>query len=103
MQMRVYAIGWSIVFLVLFASGCQTAQKISLWERHCGACHDGKTVLNGKTTLAKEQMVAKYKTSDEFARACLGTPSCMNILKHERRLFTEVGNEIGIKNNNSKQ
>lgn len=96
--MRIYAIGCCSALLLLFVSGCQTDQKINLWERHCGACHDGKTMLNGKITLDKEQMIAKYKSSDEFTNACIGTASCMNILKHEKKLFTEVGNEIGIKN-----
>ena len=59
-------------------------------------------MLNGKITLDKEQMIAKYKTLDDFTSACIGTVSCMNILKHEKKLFTEVGNEIGIKNNAKK-
>ncbi len=87
-----------IIVLLFIASGCQKAQNISLWERHCEACHDGKTMLNGKITPDKEQMKTKYKTIDEFTNACIGSVSCMDILKHEKKLFREVGAEIGIKN-----
>ncbi len=69
---------------------------MSLWARHCATCHDGKTVLNGKVIISREQMKSKYKTLDEFSNACAGTASCMNILKHNKKLFVEVGKEIGI-------
>ena len=87
-----------IIVLLFITSSCHKAQDISLWERHCESCHDGKTMLNGKITLDKEQMKTKYKTLDEFSNACIGSVSCMDILKHEKKLFKEVGMEIGIKN-----
>ncbi len=86
-----------IVFLLMAISGCGKTDHISLWDRHCGACHDGQTILNGKVVMDKEQMKVKYKTYEEFADACSHSPSCMNIMKHEKKLFADVGKEIGIK------
>ncbi len=73
------------------------SSSISLWERMCEACHDGKTVLNGKTVIDKEQMKAKYRTIDDLVKAvtCEGH-SCMNILKHDEELVRSVGREIGV-------
>jgi hypothetical protein len=73
------------------------AQRVSLWERMCEACHDGNTVLNGKVVIDKEQLKKKYRTLDELVKAvtCEGPP-CMNILKHDKKLVREVGEEIGI-------
>jgi hypothetical protein len=77
---------------------CEKTEHISLWDRHCAACHDGKTVLNGNVVINMDQMKAKYKTLDEFSNTCAGHASamCMNILKHDKKLFIEVGREIGI-------
>lgn len=86
-----------LLFFLVIISGCQKTEQISLWDRHCGACHDGKTVLNGQVVMDKEQMKMKYKTLDQFADACAHSPSCMNIVKHEKRLFMDAGREIGIK------
>ncbi len=86
-----------LLFSFFFTLSCDTT-SISLWERHCEACHDGKTILNGKVVLDNEKMTEKYKTLGEFKNACKGAPPCMNILKHEERLFVEVGKELGIKN-----
>lgn len=55
-------------------------------------------MLNGKVVPDKEQMKAKYKTLDEFAKACAGAPVCMNIVKHEEKLLRGAGTEIGLKN-----
>jgi hypothetical protein len=73
------------------------AQRVSLWERMCEACHDGKTVLNGKVVIDKEDIKERYRTLDELVKAvtCEGPP-CMNILKHDMKLVREVGEEIGI-------
>ncbi len=46
--------------------------------------------------MNRDQMKSKYKTLDEFSNACVGTASCMNILKHDKKLFIEVGKAIGI-------
>jgi hypothetical protein len=86
-----------LFLLLLFAPACNKPTCISLWERHCEACHDGKTLLNGIIVINREQMKEKYKTLTEFSNACTGSASCMNILKHDRKLFIEVGREIGIK------
>jgi hypothetical protein len=102
MLMKANVLGIIIVLLFAMAS-CHKAQNISLWERHCEACHDGKTMLNGKITLDREQMTNKYKNLDEFANACIGSASCMDILKHEKKLFREVGMEIGIKDTAGRQ
>ena len=85
-----------LICLLFFSWSCRKTERISLWERHCAACHDGKTILNGKVVINKEQMKSKYKTLDEFSNACAGTASCMNILKHDKKLFIEVGKAIGI-------
>ena len=84
-------------FLLLFVAGCQKTEQITLWDRHCGACHDGKTILNSQVVMDKEQMIMKYKRLDEFANTCSQSPSCMNIIKHDKKLFLDVGKEIGIK------
>jgi hypothetical protein len=84
------------LFLFVAVSGCQKAQQISLWDRHCSSCHDGKTKLNNKVVLDKEQLKTKYKTTKDFANACTASPSCMNIVKHDKKLFLSVGTEIGI-------
>ena len=90
------------IIIILFFSFCPTlscqTQRIGLWERHCEACHDGKTILNGKVVIDKEQMKAQYKTLDELGNACAGAPTCMNIVKHKEKLLREVGAEIGITN-----
>jgi len=87
-----------LIFAIWFISGCSKVQSVNSWERHCASCHDGKTMLNGKVVPDKEQMKAKYKTLDEFAKACEGAPACMNIVKHEEKLLREVGTEIGLLN-----
>ena len=94
----IYPIGiFMILICTLFsASSCRKPENISLWARHCATCHDGKTVLNGKVVMNREQITSKYRTLDEFSNACAGTASCMNILKHDKKLFIEVGKEIGI-------
>ena len=84
------------LLLTLSSCSCKT-EYVSLWERHCQACHDGKTMLNGNIVMDKEQMKTKYKTLDEFSNACAGSAACMNILKHNKKLFIGVGREIGIK------
>ena len=78
-------------------------QHNSLWERMCGACHDGKTVLNGKVVIDREQIKAKYETIDDLVAAvsCEGAP-CMNILKHDEKLVRKVGKELGIKDTTRK-
>ncbi len=83
-----------VPLLAGFSSG---TQRNSLWERMCEACHDGKTVLNGKVVIDREQMKTKYKTVDELVKAvtCEGPP-CMNILKHDEKLVRKVGKEIGL-------
>jgi hypothetical protein len=86
------------LFAFCFISGCSKIQPVNSWDRHCESCHDGKTMLNGKVVPTKEQMRAKYKTLDEFAKACAGAPACMNIVKHEEKLLREAGTEIGLKN-----
>lgn len=88
----------ALLLLFVFVSSCSKPQRISLWEIKCEACHDGKTMLNGKVVIDKEQMKARYKTLDEFASACENSPQCMNILKHEKGLLREVGEEIGLRN-----
>ena len=92
----------SFIIILIFAcgliSGCSKMQSAHSWERHCESCHDGKTILNGNVVLDKEQMKLKYKTLDEFAQACAGAPTCMNIVKHEEKLLREAGMEIGLRN-----
>jgi hypothetical protein len=80
----------------IFTSGCARPGKISQWERKCEACHDGKTKLGEKVVIGKEQLKSKYKSLDAFINACSGSPSCMNILKHNKELLRAVGKEIGI-------
>jgi hypothetical protein len=86
-----------LFFLFMIISGCQKTDHLTLWDRHCGACHDGKTVLNNQVVADKDQMKMKYRSLEEFASACSDSPSCMNIMKHEEKLFLDVGKEIGIK------
>jgi len=97
--MRPKAIRCVIILMYAFSfiSGCSRVQSVNSWERHCESCHDGKTMLNGKVVPDREQMKAKYKTLDEFTKACAGAPSCMNIVKHEEKLLRETGTEIGLK------
>ncbi len=87
----------ALFLLILPALGCERTPGVSLWERHCEACHDGKTVLNGKVVPGREQIKEKYKTLEEFTSACANSPVCMNIVKHEEGLLKEVGIEIGIR------
>lgn len=85
-----------VLLVLLFAVNCEKTHPISSWERHCAACHDGKTVLNGKVVIGREEMIAKYKTLKAFVNACEGSASCMNILKHQETLLRETGKEMGI-------
>ncbi len=86
-----------LFLLILPVLSCNKTQGASLWERHCEACHDGKTVLNGKVVASKEQIKQKYRNLEEFSNACANSPVCMNIVKHEEKLLLKVGTEIGIK------
>jgi hypothetical protein len=88
----------AFIAISLFTVGCQT-ERVSLWKRHCESCHDGKTVLNGRTVLNKEQLASKYQTIEQLLKACEISPSCMNILKHDKKLLRNVGKEIGLKEN----
>jgi hypothetical protein len=85
-----------LLFPLLAGFGTSTS-NISLWDRMCASCHDGKTVLDGKVVIDREQMKAKYKTLDQLVDAvtCQGPP-CMNILRHDEKLVRQVGREIGI-------
>jgi hypothetical protein len=87
-----------VLFFPLLVGFSDKTPHISLWERMCESCHDGKTVLNGKVVIDKEQMKAKYKTLESLVNAvsCEGPP-CMNILKHDEKLVRRVGKELGIK------
>jgi hypothetical protein len=85
-----------ILFSFLFTLCCAKPQPMTSWERHCAACHDGETVLNGKVLMNREGMKAKYRNLKEFVNACEGSGACMNILKHQEKLLTEVGKELGI-------
>ena len=82
--------------VLLFCFCCQRIQYTSLWEKHCEACHDGKTVLNGKVVADKASLKEKYNTLDAFANACGNTPMCMNILKHDEKLLRKVGKELEL-------
>ncbi len=93
-------LGIAALFLIIPLMSCVKSQEVSLWERHCEACHDGKTVINGKVLAGKEQIREKYKTLESFASACTNSPACMNIVKHEERLLIKVGTELGIKKGN---
>jgi len=84
------------ILCCMFCVACVKPQQISLWDRHCAACHDGRTVLNGKVAADREQMKSKYKTLSDFTNACAGASACMNIVKHEEKLFVDVAAEIGI-------
>ncbi len=98
MTIKAIAILMILLCPLFFTASCEKPEHISLWDRHCAACHDGKTVLNGNVVINRDQIKAKYKTLDEFSNACGGPASgmCMNILKHDKKLFVEVGREIGI-------
>jgi hypothetical protein len=85
---------------VLVMVGCQPEQ-ISLWKRHCDSCHKGKTSFKDRTVMNKEHLTAKYETIEQLLEACETSPSCMNILKHNKKLLREVGKEIGLKENTS--
>jgi hypothetical protein len=102
--MRVKALKIIVIMLCsfLFTLGCAKPQTMSSWDRHCVACHDGETVLNGKVLMHREGMKAKYKNLEEFVNACEGSGACMNILKHQKKLLTEVGKELGISDSSRK-
>jgi hypothetical protein len=88
-----------IVLLLPFLAGFgASTSNIGLWDRMCAACHDGTTVLNGKVVIDKDQIKAKYKTTNELVKAvtCEGAP-CMNILKHDEKLVRQVGKELGLR------
>jgi hypothetical protein len=87
----------ALLFSFWATAGCNKPRQVSLWERHCASCHDGRTVLNGKVLAGREQMKATYATLGDFTKACAGAAQCMNIIKHEENLFAEVGAEIGIR------
>ncbi len=91
---RVRFLSW-LLFFLLFSRNI--SYGAGLWERMCGACHDGSTVLNGKVVPNKEQIKAKYKSLDDLVEGVTcKTPPCMNILKHDEKLVRKAGKEIGI-------
>ena len=83
------------VLLLVAAQGCDY-ERVSMWGLECAACHDGKTVLNDKVMPDRQALKAKYATLREFEGSCQGASACMNILKHDPKLFRDVGREIGI-------
>lgn len=102
MRARTLSVIVVMLFSILSIAGCTKPQPLSAWERHCVACHDGETLLNGKVLMNREGMKAKYKNLEEFVNACEGSGACMNILKHQKKLLTEVGKELGISNGSRK-
>lgn len=86
----------SLAFGLTFGLMACAFEPPSLWELKCAACHDGQTVLNDRVVPGKEQLKRKYPDLKRFANSCENAPSCMNILKHDKKLFIEVGSEIGI-------
>lgn len=80
--------------------GCQP-ERISLWKRHCESCHNGKTTYKERPVLNKKRLIAKYETIEQLLKACEISPSCMNILKHNKKLLRQVAKEIGLKENTS--
>lgn len=87
----------SAICSFVLLGGVSAYALTAAWERHCQACHDGQTILNGRVVIDGEQMRAKYTTLQEFVNACGGSPSCMNIVKHDKDLLREVGKELGLK------
>jgi hypothetical protein len=85
------------VFILALLFSCKKPVPITEWERKCAACHDGQTVLNEKVVPGKEQLKAKYPTLEAFINSCDKSPFCMNILKHNKKLFKQVGKELGLK------
>lgn len=85
------------ICILILSGGVSVHASTVTWERHCQACHDGQTILNGRVVTDREQMKMKYTSLQEFVNACGGSPSCMNIVKHDRELLREVGKELGLK------
>ena len=87
----------AVILLCAFflAGGCEY-ERPSLWEMKCAACHDGMTVLNGKVVMGQEEMQRRHKDMETFVNICKDSPECMSILKHDKDLFREIGQEIGI-------
>lgn len=102
MRVKTLSVIVVMLFSILSTAGCTKPQPMSSWERHCVACHDGETLLNGKVLMNREGMKATYKNLEEFVNACEGSGACMNILKHQKQLLTEVGKELGISNGSRK-
>jgi len=96
--MKTVSIALGVVVLFVGIMACSNTKPESLWRRHCEACHDGKTVLNGEVLLNREEMKGKYrgKALNDFVDACRGSSTCMNILKHQENLLRQVGEEMGI-------
>ncbi len=55
-EAKVMGITTVLLFLSLLTLSCSQTHPVSSWERHCEACHDGKTALNGKVVIGKEEM-----------------------------------------------
>ncbi len=86
-----------LVFISLFPAGLAEG-GVTLWDRMCAACHDGKTILNGKVVISKEEIKRKYRSIDELVDAVTcSSPPCMNILKHDEKWVARVGKEIGLR------
>lgn len=96
MKTRGVAITAVLLFCAIFIVGSCEYDRPSIWEMKCAACHDGKTVLNGKVVMGQEEMQRRHKDMEAFVNICKGSPECMSILKHDKDLFREVGQEIGI-------
>jgi hypothetical protein len=85
------------LFVVVIFVSCKNPVPLSEWDRKCSACHDGQTVLNEKVVPDKNQLKEKYPTLEAFINSCDKSPSCMNILKHNKTLFEQIGKELGLK------
>lgn len=78
----------STVAAAVFAE--ETDRK--LWNRMCASCHDGSTAPD------EAALRATYPTIDVFTEAVRTKGNrCMNILKNDPKLISQIGAEIGIR------
>ena len=62
-----------------------------LWNRMCASCHDGSTAPD------EAALRTTYPTIDVFTEAVRSKGNrCMNILKNDPKLISQIGAELGI-------
>lgn len=82
---------------VLIITTFSTAAFAGVYDQKCAICHrtDGK---KGMSKMSKDELLKKYKTSDEFIKGAKeATSPLMKPVQNNDKLLKDVAAELGLK------